>query len=406
MQKQIRNIFIFLALMAVTSLVSFRAGKTVALTSGESNKSTETLDLSLMWKVKDKLKQNFLEKDKLDDKTMTYGAISGMVAALGDPYTVFLAPKENKNTNDDLAGEFGGVGIQLGYKDKNLAVMAPLAKTPAEKAGIRAGDLILKIVDKEKNVDKDTAGITLEEAVTLIRGKVGTEVTLKFYRDGQKDTFEKTLVRENILVPSMEMEWIKKGGKTIAWIKLYKFSEQTYKDWPEEVDKIIVEKNKLGTNYGGVVLDLRNNPGGYLQASVLVASDFLRDGIVVTQRSSDGKEEIYKVDGTKGKLVNDKLVVLINEGSASASEILAGALKDYQRATLVGVKSFGKGTVQSPIDFADGSGLHVTIAKWLLPKGNNIHGVGILPDIEEKWNPENKDKQDNQLDKAVETLLK
>lgn len=407
MQKQLlRNIFIILAFVAVTSLLSFRVGKTVGLESAGSGNNTNAFDLSLMWKVRDKLKQSFLEKDKMVDKNMVYGAISGMVASLGDPYTVFLAPKENKSTNDDLAGEFGGVGIQLGYKDKNLAVMAPLAKTPADRAGIRAGDLILKIIDKDKKVDKDTAGISLEEAVTLIRGRVGTEVTLKFFREGQKDTFEKTLVRDNIVVPSMEMEWVKKDGKSIAWIKLYKFSEQTYKDWPETVEKIKAEKGVLGNKYGGIVLDLRNNPGGYLQASVLVASDFIKDGVVVTQRASDGKEEVYKVDTSKGNLVNDKLVVLINEGSASASEILAGAIKGHNRAKLIGMKSFGKGTVQSPVDFADGSGLHITIAKWLLPDGKNIHGEGVLPDIEEKWNPENKDKQDNQLDRAILEVIK
>jgi len=202
------------------------------------------------------------------------------------------------------------------------------------------------------------------------------------------------------------MVWIKKELKFVAWIKLYKFSEQIYTDWPVTVDKIITEKSKLGSNYGGIVLDLRNNPGGYLQASVLVASDFLKEGVVVTQRSSEGKDEVYKVDTSRGNLINDKMVVLINEGSASASEILAGALRSYNRAKLVGVKSFGKGTVQSPMDFADGSGLHVTIAKWLLPDGKNIHGEGVNPDVEEKWNPENKDKQDNQLDKAVQFLLK
>ncbi|HBP50865.1 MAG: Carboxyl-terminal protease [Candidatus Shapirobacteria bacterium GW2011_GWE1_38_10] len=406
MQRQIRNIFLVLAFLSLIVLVSFKAGKSVGLKAAGGLDSSEVLDLSLMWKVKDKLEQSFLDKDKMDDKEMTYGAISGMVAALNDPYTVFLAPKENKSSNDDLAGEFGGVGIQLGYKDKNLAVVAPLAKTPADRAGVRAGDLILKIIDKEKNIDKNTAGISLEEAVNLIRGKVGTEVTLKFFREGEKDTFEKTLVRDNIIVPSMETEWVKKGTKTIVWIKLYKFSEQIYKDWPEAVENIITEKSKLGSNYGGIILDLRNNPGGYLQASVLVASDFLKEGVVVTQRSSDGKDEVYKVDTSRGNLLNDKLVVLINEGSASASEILAGALKDYTRATIVGVKSFGKGTVQQPQDFADGSGLHITIAKWLLPNGKNIHGEGVDPDVEEKWNLENEDKQDNQLDKAVEVLLK
>jgi len=406
MQKQIRNIFLFLALFSVVSLVSFKVGKTVGLEEAGSNQKTEALDLSLMWKVKEKLEEEFLEKDKLKDEEMTYGAISGMVSALGDPYTVFLAPKQNKSSNADLAGEFGGVGIQLGYKEKSLAVMAPLAKTPADRAGIKAGDLILKIIDKENNVDRDTAGITLEEAVELIRGKVGTEVTLKLYREGEKDTFEVKLIRDNIVVPSMETEWIKKEGKSVIWVKLYKFSEQIYNDWPKAVENIISEKKRLGNDYGGIILDLRNNPGGYLQASVLVASDFLKDGVVVTQKSANGKEEKYMVDTSRGNLLNDKLVVLINEGSASAAEILAGAIKGYGRGKLVGMKSFGKGTVQSPVDFADGSGLHVTIAKWLLPDGKNIHGEGVLPDVEEKWNINNKDKEDNQFDKAVLEVLK
>ena len=335
MQKQIKNIFLFLALFSVVSLVSFKVGKTVGLEAAGSNQKTEALDLSLMWKVKEKLEEEFLEKDKLKDEEMTYGAISGMVSALGDPYTVFLAPKQNKSSNADLAGEFGGVGIQLGYKEKSLAVMAPLAKTPADRAGIKAGDLILKIIDKENNVDRDTAGITLEEAVELIRGKVGTEVTLKLYREGEKDTFEVKLIRDNIVVPSMETEWIKKEGKSVIWVKLYKFSEQIYKDWPETVDNINFEKRSLGAKFGGIVLDLRNNPGGFLQASVLVASDFIGEGVVVTQRASDGSEEVYQVDSSRRKLLNDKLVVLVNGGSASAAEILAGALKEYKRGKLV-----------------------------------------------------------------------
>lgn len=406
MQKQIRNIFLFLALFSVVSLVSFKVGKTVGLEAGGSKQKTEALDLSLMWKVKEKLEKEFLEKDKLKDEEMTYGAISGMVSALDDPYTVFLAPKENKSSNADLAGEFGGVGIQLGYKEKSLAVMAPLAKTPADRAGIKAGDLILKIIDKENNIDRDTAGITLQEAVELIRGKVGTEVTLKMFREGEKDTFEVKLIRDNIVVASMETEWIEKNGKNIIWVKLYKFSEQIYTDWPKAVEDIIIKKKSQGSNFGGIILDLRNNPGGYLQASVLVASDFIKDGVVVTQKSADGKEEKYMVDKSRGNLLNDKLVVLINEGSASAAEILAGAIKGYSRGKLIGMKSFGKGTVQSPVDFADGSGLHITIAKWLLPDGKNIHGDGVLPDVEEKWNTGNKDKEDNQLDRAVMELLK
>jgi len=397
--RNVRNLALGLALLAVVSLVSFRIGQgnKINLVSG-SNGTNNTL----MDQVKTKLKGSFLEKDKMDEKTMGYGAIQGMVAALGDPYTVFLPPEDNKSTNEDLAGEFGGVGISLGYKDKTLAVMSPVAKSPAEKAGIKAGDLILKITDKEKNIDKDTTGIALDEAVSLIRGKVGTEVTLKMYREGRVDTYDVVLKRDNIVVPSIEVEWKTINGKNVAWVKLYKFTEQLFTQWPEIVDEI---KNKsTDKNYGGIVLDLRNNPGGYLQASVLVASDFIKSGVVVEQQSSDGSVEKYEVDKSRGKLLDDKLVILVNGGSASAAEILAGALKDYNRGKLIGEKTFGKGTVQQPEDFNDGSGLHVTVAKWLLPNGANIHKVGISPDVEVKSGDDIK--KDLQLDKAIEELLK
>jgi len=400
MQRKIRNGVLGFVILILAVIASYRIGFNKAL---QSSKGDSKLDLSLMWTVKDKLQNGYLDKNKLVDSKMVYGAISGLVQSLDDPYTVFLPPKENKSANEDLAGNFGGVGIQLGYKEKTLAVVAPLPKTPAEKAGIKAGDLILKIKDTEKKLNKDTTGIALDEAVNLIRGKVGTEVTLTLFREGKLGTFEVMMKRDNIIVPSIELEMKENKGKKIAWIKLYKFSEQLYKDWPELVDKIIIEKNKYGTSFGGIVLDLRNNPGGFLQASVLVASDFIKEGVIVTQASANGQDQKYMVEKGRGKLLNDKLVVLINGGSASASEILAGAIKDYGRGKLVGEKSFGKGTVQSPQDFPDGSGLHITIAKWLLPNGKNIHGDGVMPDVEVKF-VDNDNKIDNQLDRAIEVL--
>jgi len=392
-----------LALVAIATLTGYRLGqneKTVSTGTGNL-----PFEMSLLNQVKSRLKNVYLDKDKIVDEKLMYGAIGGMVAALDDPYTVFLPPTENKSANEDLAGEFGGVGISLGYKDKNLAVMTPLSKTPAEKAGVLAGDIILKIVDKAKGVDRDTAGISLTEAVELIRGKIGTEVTLKMFREGKKEAYDVTLKRENIVVPSIELEWKTKDNQKIAWIKLSKFSERLYVEWPEIVAKIVAEKSKA--NFGGIVLDLRNNPGGYLQASVMVGSDFLKEGVVVKQESGNGETETYTVDKSRMKLLGEKLVVLVNGGSASASEILAGALKDYNRAKLVGEKTFGKGTVQEPQDFSDGSGLHVTIARWLLPSGKNIHLEGVMPDVEVKYEePKDSDNQaDNQLDKAIEILL-
>jgi len=281
--------------------------------------------------------------------------------------------------------------------------MSPLPKSPAERAGIKAGDLILKITDKTNNIDKDTNNMALDEAVSLIRGKIGTEVTLKMFREGKAATYDVVLKRENIVVPSIELEWKEQGGKKIAWIKLYKFSDLIYKEWPETVAKILKEKD---ASYGGIILDLRNNPGGFLQASVLVASDFVKSGVIVTQESSNGPSEKYNVDKSRNLLLEDKLVVLVNGGSASASEILAGALKEYGRAKLVGEKTFGKGTVQAPENYEDGSGLHITIAKWMLPNGKNIHKEGVNPDIEEKYVPNTKDpKADNQLEKASQVLL-
>lgn len=393
--KNIRNLFLGLALMAVVGAVGYKIGQgNQVLPEGNQ------FDLSLMWKVRDALSKDYLDHDKVeDDKSLMYGAVEGMVAALDDPYTMFLPPEENKSANEDLAGEFAGVGISLGYKDKTLAVMSPIAKSPAEKAGVKAGDLILKIVDKKNNVDRDTTGISLDEAVKLIRGDKGTEVVLTMYREGKEGTYDVSLIRDDIEIPGLELEWKEENGKKIAWIKFYKFSEQVFDEWPAVVQKINTEK---GDNYGGIILDLRNNPGGYLQASVLAASDFLTDGVVVKQESTNGITETYTVDKTMGSLINDKLVVLINGGSASASEILAGALKDHNRATLVGEKSFGKGTVQETQEFKDGSGIHITIAKWLLPSGKNIHKEGIMPDIEVAYGDD--PNVDGQLQKAIEIL--
>lgn len=405
--KTIRNLALTLALMGIVSLISFKLGENQANGIGlKVSDGSGFLNTSLMAKVKNSLDKSYLDKSKIDEKKLSYGAIQGMVASLGDPYTVFLPPSDNKASTEDLAGEFGGVGISLGYKDNYLAVMAPLADTPAAKAGLLAGDYIIKITDKNKNIDKDTTGIALDEAVSLIRGKIGTEVTLKIVRSGKPDPFEVTLKRENIVVASVEMEVREKDGRKMAWIKLNKFTERLDQEWDEAVDKVIKLKQKEANNYGGVVLDLRNNPGGYLQASVMVASDFLDSGVVVKQESSDGRVETYEVQRGKQRLLNDKMVILVNGGSASAAEILAGALKDYNRGKLVGDKTFGKGTVQQPEDYPDGSGLHVTIARWLLPNGNNIHKVGVNPDVEVKYELNEKDTEtDNQLDKALEVLL-
>jgi len=365
--------------------------------------SKEGIDFNLFWDVWDRLSLSFLERKKMDPVKMVYGAISGMVSSLGDPYTVFLPPSENKQVKEDLNGSFEGVGIQLGYKDGKLAVIAPLTGMPAEKAGVKAGDLILRIVDESKKIDKDTSGLSLPEAVSLIRGPKGSEVKLTFQREGVKEPFEVSLKRETIVVKSVELKWVEKNNKKVAVLKLSRFGERTAQEWEEAIKQITNYKLQI-TNYRGIVLDVRNNPGGFLTGSVFIASEFLEDGVVVQQdKGTDGKET-YSVN-RKGSLLDDPMIVLVNGGSASASEIVAGALQEKNRAKLVGEKTFGKGTIQEAQDLSGGAGLHITIARWLLPSGKSVDKEGIKPDFEIKTDEKDQTK-DPQLDKAIELLTK
>ncbi len=370
--RKLRNFSLFLLVTVIIHVAIFRSGIFLdkpILVNGEGL-SSQVLSI---------LKDDFLYKDRIDEEKIYYGAIKGQVSSLGDPYTVFLPPDENKTSREDLAGEFGGIGVSLGYKEGSLAVMSPLEKTPADRAGLRAGDLILKIKDEKAGIDVDTQDISIQRAVELIRGEIGTKVVLSIFRQGENEARDVELVRENIVVASVEIENLEHNGKKISWIKMYKFSDRLNQEWEEMVSTV------LSNNSDTIILDLRNNPGGYLDGSIMIASDFLKDGVVVKQKSADGSVEEYEVKKGKSRLVDKKLVVLINGGSASAAEILAGALKQRINATIVGEVSFGKGTVQKTDDFRDGSGLHVTIAKWLLTNGDDIDGKGVEPDYEVDW---------------------
>ncbi len=351
----------------------------------------EKIDLSLFWDVWDRLYQYYLDKSALNPQKMIYGAIQGMVASLKDPYTVFLPPEENKQSKEDLNGIFEGVGIQLDYdKDGQLVVVAPLAGMPAEKAGVKPGDLILKIDDK------DTLEMTIYEAVKLIRGPKGTKVKLTLQHQKENEPYEVTLTRTTIIVPSVEVKFLEGN---VAYLKLSRFGDRTSDEWNDAVFKII--NNQTTTR--GVILDLRNNPGGYLSGSVFIVSEFLESGVVVQQESAKGLRETFSVN-RRGKLIDYPLVVLVNKGSASASEIVAGALQDYNRAKVVGEKTFGKGTIQEAQDLVGGAGVHITTARWLLPKGRSIDKSGIVPDIEVKDSSETE--EDEPLEKAKEIILK
>lgn len=355
------------------------------------------VDFKLFWDTWDLLSRSYIDKGALDPTKMFYGAISGMVSSLGDPYTFFLPPDVQKTSKEELDGAFEGVGIQLGFnKDKRLVVIAPLLGTPAEKAGIKPQDIIIKIKDK------DTTNITLPEAVSLIRGAKGTEVDLTILREGEQDSRTFTLKRDTILVKSVEVSFNNtNNGKNIAVVKLTRFGERTQEEWAEAVVQV------LSKEASGVVLDLRNNPGGYLEGAVFIASEFLSGGDVVLQENSLGDRVPFEVNRI-GKLTKIPLVALINKGSASASEIVAGALQDRKRAKLVGEKSFGKGTIQEAEDLPGGTGIHITVAKWLTPEGRWVNDTeGLEPDVkieEEKKDDVEDQSLDLQLKKALELL--
>lgn len=342
--------------------------------------ATQKVDLSKFWTVWGKVSDNYVNKAAMDPGKMVEGAIYGLVSSLGDPYTVYLSREQNQAEKDSLGGTFEGVGIQLGYKDSKLVVVTPIDGTPAKLAGIRAGDLIARIKDVTKNIDRDTTGIALPEAVALIRGPKGTRVELTLLRESQPQPVVVNLNRDTILIRSVELQM----HSRVAWLKLTRFGDRTQEEWDVAIASLVSQ----GSSLKGIVLDLRNNPGGYLGSSVYTASEFLSKGkVVVAQRFGDGTSREDKVT-RKGKLLKTPLVVLVNEGSASAAEIMAGALQDHKRAKIVGVKTFGKGSVQQPENLADGSGLHITIAKWLTPSGEWIDKNGIVPDVLVKLDPD------------------
>lgn len=348
------------------------------------------IDFSLFWKVWDLVKEKHISKNTLDANKMLYGAINGMLRATDDPYSTFFNPQETRSFSQDIEGTFEGIGAELGMKDDILTVVAPLDGSPAHKAGLRAGDKILKIDGK---ISTD---YSIDQAVEMIRGKKGTEVGLTILHQGEQETKDVSITRDKIEVKSVKLEF---KENDIAYLKVTKFSDNTAKEFNAAVDQII-EKNAKG-----IILDLRNNPGGLLDKSVDVASKMIPKGkVVVTEEDSIGNRQSLKTTGGD-RLSSTPTVVLINEGSASASEILAGALKDDQGTTLIGKKSFGKGSVQELMDLSGGSSVKITVAKWMTPNGDYIMEKGIIPDVEVNMTIDDfNNNRDPQLDKALELI--
>lgn len=400
-----RMITIVLAFSILSGGVGYLLGKEdIDLRLGEEPSSVakvieadvpedKDVSFSMFWEVWNLLERNYVDKSKIDSEKMVWGAISGMTQAIGDPYTVFLPPEENDKTRDDLNGTFEGIGAQLGMREERIVVVAPLNGMPAEKAGLLAGDIVVEVDGEE------TFGWNVPEAVDKIRGPKGEAVVLTVLHDGDQQLSDVTIVRDRIEVPVVEVEFV----DDVAVMSLNQFVDTMPGQWDEAVSKILTQCQPVGSIVcKGVVLDLRNNPGGYLQGAVYIGSEFMSTGVVVVQEHSSGQRNVMEVN-RPGKLTTMPLVVLVNGGSASASEIVAGALKVTDRAIIVGETSFGKGSIQERKELPDGAGLHITTAKWLLPDETWINEIGVEPDVVVEYDPE-VPEIDEQLQAAIEQL--
>lgn len=365
-----------------------------------TNKDSEELlsvDFAPFWKAWNVINEKYVstststDAHKIDDEARLYGAIAGMTKALGDPYTVFFPPVESKSFEEEISGNFEGVGMEIGIRDNILTVIAPLKNTPAYRAGIKSGDKIIQINDTP------TADLGTEQAVAIIRGKRGTEVAFTLLREGEENPIKITVVRDVIDIPTIDTET--KGDVFI--IRLYNFSAISQNLFRQSLREF-VESGKYK-----LILDLRGNPGGYLEASIDMASWFLPAGKVVVKEDfrDESDNQVFRSKGYN--IFNDslKMVVLIDGGSASASEILAGALQEHGVATLIGAKSFGKGSVQELVKITGDTSLKVTVARWLTPNGHSISSGGLTPDIDVPLDVEAfKDGKDNQLNRALDYL--
>lgn len=404
--KKINSLPRLAVLFAIVAVLGFIGGLTVGaqdknplstislINSGLDPTPDASADLSEFWKVWNTMSVRFVATHASStiprSKERLWGAIEGMVASYGDPYTTFMRPEEAKTFAEDISGNFSGVGMEIGIKDGVLTVIAPLKDTPAERAGVRAGDQIL-VID-----DTSTKGLSTDEAVRLIRGEKGTVVTIHILRDGED--IEISITRDTIQVPTIE--YTLNSANNIYTISLYSFTANS----GPLFSKALANFRASGSHK--LIIDLRGNPGGYLSSAVSIASHFLPQGeIVVTEDYSGHQENIeHRSRGTGGIPNGTTIVVLIDEGSASASEILAGALQDSKRATLIGTHSFGKGSVQELVDVGEGA-LKVTIARWLTPSGRSISDGGLTPDIEIKRTQEDfVTGKDPQMDRAIDFL--
>lgn len=366
-------------------------GSIVGKYEKQDGKWVQNADFDLYWEVWDLLKSDYVNKDSLADKQLFYGSLEGLVSSLDDPYSEFMDPQENKQFEEDMSGTFEGIGAEIGIRDDLLTVISPIEGTPAQKAGIMAGDKILEINGES------TQGMDINEAVSKIKGPKGTEVVLSIFRNGFDDIKEFKIIRDVISIKSVSYE---KLDNNLFLIKINSFNGDTNYLFSQAIREVLTQ------DPDGIIVDLRNNPGGYLEVAVMMLGEWINGEVAVIEQFANGKTTEYLADGLN-RLKNYSTVILINGGSASASEILAGALRDYNKATIIGEQSYGKGSVQMVKNLTDGSAVKITVAKWLTPKGQNIDEEGIKPDQEVELTYDDfENNRDPQLEEAINFFIK
>lgn len=357
--------------------------------SKNNNHLVQNIDFSLYWDTWDVIKDLHVDQAELSDKQLFYGSLEGLLRSLDDPYSEFMNPQMTREFEEDMSGSFEGIGAEVGIRGGLLTIIAPLEGTPAQRAGLMAGDKVLEINEES------TENLTIDQAVSRIKGPKGTEVVLTIFRPGLDDFKEISIIRDTIIVNSVSLDVL---DDDVFVIKINAFNDDTADLFSGFAKRVYEEKPS------GVIVDLRNNPGGYLDTAVSVLGEWINGEVALIEKFSNDQEMEYIARG-KNYLQDIPTVILINYGSASASEIVAGALQDYQRAKIIGENSYGKGSVQVVKNLKDGSSVKLTAAKWLTPKGQDISQQGITPDEEVELTYDDfEDDVDPQMDRALEIL--
>jgi len=385
--------FVLAAIITLMMLCSLLggAGGTWLLLQSRAPTADEASEFSVFWQAWHLIEDNFFG-DLPDMQHVTWGAIRGAIDTLGDPHTTFLEPQPRQREKEDLSGQFGGIGAYVTQAEDGSIVLDPMPGLPAEQAGVLTGDVVIKVDETEI-----TPEMTVDTVVTMVRGEVGTTVRLTLRREGYAEPVVVEIERQEIPSPSLQYRMLEEG-EGIGYVRIMLFSGRT----DTELKEALADLSSQGMTH--LIVDLRGNGGGLFDAAIDVSSRFLADGIVVYQLENDGSEQGYDVRG--GSKAGDwPLVLLVDGGTASASEIVAGALQDHGRATLIGEKTYGKGSVQHVFDLQDGSSVHITAAKWLTPNRRQIDGQGLMPDQEGLITEEDRTQgRDPQLERAIESL--